>query len=311
MSIAIVGGGPRHGVTWIDVVEPTAAELDAIARDYGLHHTSVRDCLDPEHLPKWERFPTRTFLIIRVFDAHAGAECATVHEMTRKLAVFAGPDFVVTIHRKPLDFVTALRARWEEGGLETATANGLGPEPHRLVFQLLDDGLETYLAPLERAEEGIDAFEEALFERRQGQAELLELYRLRRRMNVMKRMLWRGLDVVRSLAPAEQPAPAYQDLREHVESLHFYADELTEYAGSLMSLQLAMASQRTNDVMRVLTVFSAFFLPLTFLVGVYGMNFDVMPELRWRLGYPLVWAVMIAVTAVIFAWFRRRGWLQR
>ena len=89
-----------QGLTWVDVVEPTSAELTEIAHLYGLHPTSVRDSLDPEHLPKFERFPDRYFAIIRVFDVASSPDCATVHEMTRKVAIFAGPDFVVTIHRK-------------------------------------------------------------------------------------------------------------------------------------------------------------------------------------------------------------------
>lgn len=96
-----------------------------------------------------------------------------------------------------------------------------------------------------------------------------------------------------------------------MESLHFYADEIADNAGALMNLYFAMASQRTNNVMRILTVFSAFFLPLTFLVGIYGMNFQWMPELTQRWGYPAVWGVMLLVTLGIGLWFRRRGWLQR
>jgi len=114
-----------QGLTWVDVVEPTSAELTEIAHLYGLHPTSVRDSLDPEHLPKFERFPDRYFAIIRVFDVASSPDCATVHEMTRKVAIFAGPDFVVTIHRKALPFLTSLQQRWHvadgEGNSEPPT----------------------------------------------------------------------------------------------------------------------------------------------------------------------------------------------
>ena len=96
-----------------------------------------------------------------------------------------------------------------------------------------------------------------------------------------------------------------------MESYHFYADELMEEVNNLLSIHLAMASHRTNEVMRVLTVFSAFFLPLTFIVGIYGMNFDRMPELRSPWGYPIVMLLMVGISWAIFAWFRRRGWLGR
>jgi magnesium transporter len=98
---------------------------------------------------------------------------------------------------------------------------------------------------------------------------------------------------------------------ENVQSYHFYADELLEEVNNLLSIHLAMASHRTNEVMRVLTVFSAFFLPLTFIVGIYGMNFTFMPELTKHWGYPGVMLLMLGISLVIFIWFRRRGWLRR
>jgi len=92
--------------------------------------------------------------------------------------------------------------------------------------------------------------------------------------------------------------------------MHFYADELLEDVNNLLSMQLALASHRTNEVVRVLTVFSVFFLPLTFIVGVYGMNFHFMPELRSPWGYPAVLVGMGLVTLAIYLWFRSRGWLR-
>jgi magnesium transporter len=104
-------------------------------------------------------------------------------------------------------------------------------------------------------------------------------------------------------------SPFLTDVRENAETLYFATDELLEDVQHLLSLELAAADHETNEVMRVLTVFAAFFLPLTFIVGIYGMNFDLMPELRWPLGYPLVLLVMAAVSVAIYVWFRRRGWL--
>ncbi len=297
-----------QGLTWVDVVEPTAPELSEVAHLYGLHPTSVRDCLDPEHLPKFERFPDRNFIIIRVFDTESAPECATVHEMTRKVAVFSGPDFVVSIHRKPLPFLTALQEQWRK--VEVADA-GLERPTHRLILDIMDRGLATFDPPLQHIEEGLDEVEAALFQNRHDTEDLLDLYVLRRRTTLSKRMLWRSLDVLKLFSPpADGSTPHYQDVREAVEALHFYADELLESVTNLTNLQLTLASQKTNQVMRILTVFSAFFLPLTFIVGVYGMNFQYMPELAQPWGYPAVCAVMAAVTVVIYAWVRKRGWLK-
>ena len=307
MTVRVIREGDGH-CRWVDVVEPTVDELRDVARRFGLHSTSVRDCLDPEHLPKFERFPKNLFVILRVFDIESAEDCSTVHDLTRKLALFIGADFVVTIHRKELPFMGPIRERWKRG----RNGEGEGPDAQaqHLALDIVTAGLATYEAPLEKIEEGIDQFEDALFRSRQDVDDLLKLYQLRRRATVIKRMLWRSHEMLQRITPTvDAMLPHYTDVREQAEGLHFYADELTDYATNLTSLQLALASQKTNQVMRILTVFSAFFLPLTFIVGVYGMNFTHMPELPWRYGYAMAWLVMLAVTLAIWLWFRRRGWL--
>jgi magnesium transporter len=128
---------------------------------------------------------------------------------------------------------------------------------------------------------------------------------------VIKRMLWQTLGVVQRLSPpSEGQAPWFQDLRENAESSYAWADEIFDNLNNLLMIQLSLASHRTNEVVRVLTIFSAFFLPLTFIVGIYGMNFDIMPELRWRLGYPAALGGMLLVCVAIYMWFRRNGWLR-
>jgi magnesium transporter len=135
---------------------------------------------------------------------------------------------------------------------------------------------------------------------------------VRRQVTLCKRLLWRTVDVTQRMIPgAGRSAALFRDVQENAESYHFYADELLDDANTLLSVQLALASHRTSEVMRVLTVFSVFFLPLTFIVGVYGMNFEFMPELGHRWGYPAVLILMSVVTLLILGWFRRRGWLKR
>jgi magnesium transporter len=181
----------------------------------------------------------------------------------------------------------------------------------RLLIDLINGAVATYQKPLEEAETAVDSFEATVFGEHELAGLLRRIYLVKRRVTLIRRMLSHTLDAVKKLVPGSEPTvPFYQDLRENVESMHFFADELLEDVNSLLSIQLAMASHRTGEVVRVLTVFSVFFLPLTFIVGIYGMNFDFMPELRQRWGYPAVMLGMGAVTLAIYLWFRRRGWLR-
>jgi magnesium transporter len=297
--------------TWVDVVNPSREELAEVARRYALHPMSVEDSLEPAHLPKYERIGSTTFIIVRAIDTAAANDCSTLHEMTRKVAIFYGTDFLITIHRTEQPFLTELIERYRS----TSPPDG-SPERRkgflpRLLIDLINCAVATYQKPLEDAETAIDTFEATVFGEHELTGLLRRIYLVKRRVTLMRRMLSHTLDAVKKLVPAsETTVPLYQDVRENVESMHFFADELLEDVNNLLSIQLAMASHRTGEVVRVLTVFSVFFLPLTFIVGIYGMNFDFMPELRQRWGYPAIMIGMGVVTLAIYLWFRRRGWLR-
>jgi magnesium transporter len=305
----ITSGDPPF--TWVDVVNPTREEYAEVARRYALHPTSVEDSLEPEHLPKYERIGSTTFIIVRAFDTASPRHCSTLHEMTRKVAIFYGSDFLITIHRTEQPFLTALIERHREASPPQGTEERRKGFLPRVVINLINGAVSTYEKPLQEAETAIDTFEATVFGEHELTGLLRRIYLVKRRVTLMRRMLSHSLDAVKKLVPgSELTVPLYQDLRENVESVHFWADELLEDVNNLLSIQLAMASHRTGEVVRVLTVFSVFFLPLTFIVGIYGMNFDFMPELRQRWGYPAVMIFMGLVTLAIYLWFRRRGWLR-
>jgi magnesium transporter len=296
----------KSGFKWLDVVQPTTEELTQLAETHGLHATAVKDCLDPEHLPKFERYGDLTFIIMRAFDEVSEPEAETIQQITRKIAVFFTDKSFITIHRKDQAFFARLR---EE---HLQRAKGREVRLSYVLTDLVNAVVSTYEKPLEDAEHTIEQFEDSLFDSSRDNPPLQEIHVLKRRVNLMKRLLWQTMGVIHKLKPPfERNAPLFQDASENAESYHFYADELLEEVNNLLSIHLSMASHKTNEVMRVLTVFSAFFLPLTFIVGVYGMNFEHMPELKSRYGYLAVMLVMFMVSAAIFIWFRRRGWLRR
>jgi magnesium transporter len=313
MSIRTVLERTDPPLVWLDLVQPTAAELAEVAGSRGLQPTSVKDCLDPEHLPKFEQFENYTFVIIRAFDAEAQHSCATVQELTRKVAIFSGQGFLITIHRTDQPWLAAVEAKFEGEHGGKPGKEGLQTW---ILTHLLNAAVDTYLSPMEQIEERIDAFEELVFSGRDSDSrafaeDLRGIHVLKRQVTLIKRLLWRTLDVVQRMTPTSgRGSTLFRDVQENVESYHFYADELLDDANTVLNVQLALAAHRTGEVMRILTVFSVFFLPLTFLVGVYGMNFDFMPELRSPWGYPATLAAMGLIVLAIYMWFRRRGWLR-
>ena len=314
MSIRTVLERDRAGFLWLDVVAPTPEELSKIATEYDLHPIAVQDCLDPEHLPKYEEFDGYTFAIIRVYDERADRTCSTVQALTRKIAIFYAPAFLITIHRVEQPWLTRLADRIASDAPKKG-APGADLLQARVIAKLLNAAADTYSAPLETLESRIDALENSVFHGGEAggpafAAALQEIHLLKRQVTLVKRLLWRFLDVVQRMTPASgRVATLFRDVQENVESYHFYADELLDDTNTMLNIQLSLATHRTNEVMRVLTVFSVFFLPLTFIVGVYGMNFHFMPELGWHLGYPFALVLMVVSGLIPYVFFRRRGWL--
>lgn len=289
---------------WIDVVNPTPAELEELAAEHDLPPHAVQDCLEPEHLPKHERLGQRVFMIVRAYDERATHAADTVQQLTRKVAVFVSDDLLLSVHRVEQRFLDDLKR-------ELPARLAGKPDPgERVVAALLDATLDTYWPPLDEAERTVAHFEHRLFERRDVTQLIREVYLLKRKVTALRWMGRHTLDLIQKLkASSEAHAPRLLDLKENAEGLYFAADELLEDVNNLVNLQLSLAAHQTNEVMRVLTVFSVFFMPLTFVVGIYGMNFDFMPELKHRWGYPGVLGLMALLSAGIYTWFKRRGWL--
>jgi len=291
---------------WLDIIDPSTRGLKQIAKEYGLHPTSVEDCLDPTHLPKHEKIGPVTFIIVRGFDETAIPDADTVQEITRKIAIFVGQNFVITVHRKDQPFMKTLRDRWQDPTLEcTRTKSGF-------LSELMSAVIYSYDRPIDQATTDFEALEEQIFKPTPPPDVIERGYYLKRKASVFKRMLRMTSDLLPKISAFHETpnGPMLQDLKEGSDSLFFYADELSENLNNLLNLHVSLSSQKTNEVVRILTIFSVFFLPLNLIAGVYGMNFEHMPELKHVFGYPTALAGMFLVAAGIYFWFKKKGWLQ-
>lgn len=295
---------------WIDVVSPTSEELKEISKIYSLQSHQIEDCMEPEHLPKYEKIGKTSFIIVRYFDETCSLESTSIQSMTRKLAVFIGDRFLVSIHRQQPNFLVPLLEEYK-GKKDTVFLQ-------QALFEVFASAVETYYKPLEAIELNIHAFEEAILKSQKSLTTWDVVFRTKCRLNVIKRLLWHTSDAIQKFVPyTEANLPAKQDLCERIDKLRFFADSLIEDLDSLLNIQMSLeshrsteASQRTNDIMRTLTIFSAFFLPLNFIVGIYGMNFEFMPELKWKYGYATILLLLLSIAFGIFVWFWKSGWIR-
>jgi len=294
---------------WIDITSPTKADVPDLARRYGIPEKSLMTCLDPEHLPKLETLNEFLFLVTRVFD-RTNSKGDTIQELTTKLAFFIAKDRIITLHRVDHDFIEGLRQKLisNKGCLDSK----------KVILELLTSSIQSFDMPLTQLEEQVTHFEQLIFKNTKQKRIFQEGFLLKRKSTVFRKVLKLANDVNNKLViKAEFQNQDFQEIKTSMETMLFYAEEVQENVTNLITLYLSMTSQKTNEasyktneIVRLLTVFSIFFLPLNFLAGVYGMNFEHMPELKSENGYYVVLGVMAVISIGLFSWMYLRGWIK-
>jgi magnesium transporter len=290
----------RHKFDWLDINSPSPEELDALAKEYHLHSALVKDCLQQDHLPKFEALESYNFIIFRIHTEKDVIEADSVQELTHKIAVFYSQKFIITIHRKEQRFTEYLMEMVEKGKLDGT---------HKLLNALIFYCLETYNEPLSKLSRSVDYYEQTIFLKNKRISLLKSLYYLKRKVDVIRNTLMLSNDIIESVDNPDSSDVNTRNTRDAYIRLKTVYNFLSENINQLLNIYFSTSSQRTNEIMRVLTVFSVFFMPLTFIVGIYGMNFQYMPELSWKLGYPAAIGLMVLITIIIYLWFRRKGWV--
>lgn len=304
----LLDGSGSGGGIWLDYTNPDDADLKFLADRYQLHPLTLQDCLQPDHLPKFENTtPGCAFLILRVYDVSCKNDPESLQELSNKIAVFIGPDYLVTLHRTPYAFLDDVAGELEEW----SQASGKIWTCTQALGRILRACGNTYFPPAQKIESEIDYFESRIFLRARTPDLLRSLYKIKRKVSLFRRLILLSREPVQQSRHTfgARHSQLFQDVSDRQLELETLYEELADNIHQLMNLYISLSSQRTNEVMRVLTIFSVFFLPLTFIVGVYGMNFPWMPEFTWEWGYAFVWGIMVLVTLIVFIWFRTRKWL--
>ncbi len=291
--------------TWLDVINPDNEEFGQLSSSLQIPIYLLESSLKPENLPKHDFFEKFDFIVLRAHDENAAEDADTVRELTNKVIFFVAPHFLLTVHRQDYSFMISLREKW------MVTFNQSSSGQNEILWDIFKTIIDTFEAPIHRSFTLLEDFEKRIFHNMITTEIVQDLYLLKRNASVYKRTLYLSNEVLShyEIAP-ESSKWIIDDLRDDAERLAFLSDQLQDSVTNLLHLHLSLSSNRTNEVMRILTIFSVFFLPLTFIVGIYGMNFKYMPELESYAGYPLVWVAMITITTVIFLWFKRKGWLK-
>ncbi|UCF40868.1 MAG: magnesium/cobalt transporter CorA [Gemmatimonadota bacterium] len=301
----------KRAVTWVNVDGVHRTEvIEQLGRVFELHHLLLEDVAHTDQRPKLEDFESCTYLVLRMLyersvDAQDDHEFAITSE---QVSMIVGPDFVLTFEEDPGDVFEPVRRRLREG---KGRVRKLGAD--YLAYVLIDVIVDNYFAVLERFGDEVDELESELLDDPRAD-HLQEIRSMKRAMVEMRRAVWPLRDALATLLRGDvklfkKATLIYvRDAYDHAMRVADAVEVVREMVEGMLEVYMSNVSNRMNQVMKVLTVIATVFIPLTFIVGVYGMNFDNMPELHWRYGYWIVWGVMAVVGVALLSYFWRKKW---
>jgi magnesium transporter len=290
---------------WVDILEPVQEVIEPLLEErFGFHELAAEDSLSGTTLPKYDAFTHYDFFIFRTVDVNVSEHAAE----TFKIAAFLGRNFLFTVHRRPVQAIDDVCNRLP--GDRRILERGVD----FLLYSIVDGMVDAHFPLLETIEEAVDDLQDRIFEYAEP-SHLDEVLHLKRDINVLRRHSLPQRELLNQLSRGDaqfiqRPHLIYfRDVYDHMFRISETIDVDREQMTATMDAYLSVVANRTNEIMKVLTIFSALMLPLTLIAGIYGMNFEHMPELKWLHGYQFALGLMggTAVLLLIFFWFK--GWI--
>ncbi len=296
-------------IKWIDHVAPTKKKLIEMAKVIGVPQGMILNCLNPDFLPHLDSYNDVYFLMLRISESGAPKQADTIQELTTKIALFMKEDTIYSFHRLPLQEINVVTQKMQEKTTEAT---------RQYFFQsLLEQVATSYDQRLLELEQMTESFEENILKSVRSRNLLQDGFILKRKASAYKKVIKFTSEVMmKTVMTLNLDNTQFGYIKEKFDRYQFYADDVFENSQSLLNLHIGIQSQktneasfRTNEIMRVLTVLTMFFLPLNFIAGVYGMNFEYMPLTKHPEGFWLSLGFMVLICLGLFAYVVKKGWM--
>lgn len=295
-----------EGIEWLDVVGlHDTALIEQIGKKFSIHPLALEDILNTEQRPKIDEYDDFLYIVLKMLDLDEETGALTIEQVSFILK----ENLVISFQERKGDVFDSVRERIRN---TAGRFRKLGAD--YLLYALMDSVVDNYFVILEKIGEQVEETEELLLTH-PDQETVRSIYRMKRELLTLRHAVWPLREAVSSIRKTEhilvqsQTQTYFSDLYDHVIQNIDTVENFRETVSGMLDLYLSSISNRMNEVMRVLTVIATLFIPLTFVVGVYGMNFKYMPELEWHWGYPFVWILMACIALVMMYWFKRKKWL--
>ena len=291
-------------VIWADVADPTSRDFEELAEEFGFHHLSIEDCQNQHQRPKVEEYPGYYFIVLYE------AELAGPNDRLelRELNIFLGKNYLVTVHSRPIRAIETARRLWPEWLDRAEEGSGL------LAYLLIDAIVDDYLPLLDIISERMDSLEDSIFGEFRAEA-IEEIFGIKKKLLYLRRAVAPLRDVFNTLLRREQQVFSrasyiyFQDVFDHLIRVADTIDTLRDMLSSTMDAYLSVSGNRMNMIMKRLTSISTILMSVTLIAGIYGMNFDLMPELKWRFGYVFALLSMVVVGFALYRYLKKVKWI--
>ena len=295
------------GWLWVDLADPTDDE-ETILHDLGLHEMAIEDMREDRHLPKLESYAGGEIAIV----VHGMRVDQVADELqTIELDIWLERDLLVTFHEEALTSIDVVTRRLDRVGLGPHTAS-----PVRMLHLILDTMNDVFVPFVEHVERRIDVIEDDLLST-PTQETRRDIYRLQRDVIQLRRAVVPQAEVIRRLGRetvgliSEDEQALFRDIYDHLYRMAELSDSYRQLLDSAIDSYRSSKDSEVNDMLRILTLISALLLPMTVITGIYGTNFDYIPELDWPPGYFVMLGAFVVITVTMLLWFRQRGWIGR
>ena len=295
----------QRGVAWIGLYKPSHEEFSSVAGEFGLHPLAVEDAVSAHQRPKLERYGETLFVVLRA--ARYVDETETVE--FGELHVFVGDDFVVTVRHGEAPNLGKVRRRLE------AEPELLRRGPEAILYAVMDEVVDGYAPVVEGLENDIDEIETEVFSGNAGVSR--RIYELSREVIQFQRATKPLAPILQRLREGDEGHHAVdeevrrylRDVQDHVIQVVEQVGAFRELLASVLSVNLTLVGVGQNDEVKKISAWAAILFAPTLVAGIYGMNFDHMPELHWVFGYPFALTLMLVASVILYQVFKRRGWL--
>lgn len=288
---------------WIDVEQPTVEDLHFLHNHYNINELLLEDTTDPNHLPKYEESDGVKFFLTRENTELERQGLNSTSDITTKIGIFLIDNHIITVHRlknksiyRTLQDINNSREKDEYKSQDIALVLALK------IIKTFDDESKLLMDKMDEMES------EIFLNQKVNSNQIHRLYRLKRRAGLNTRVLNLSSDWINNFKKLDLEDVEIADLLDKHKDVIADFDHLNAQANNLTSMYLALSDQKANQVMKLLAMFSVYFLPITFIAGVYGMNFDIMPELHHKYGYYFTLGLMGLIVLITFVYFRTKKW---